>query len=350
LAGAATGLALAMKFSAVLLAPIFVLLLLARWREARRIWKWLPLVGVVAWLVLMLVYAPEWKPAPALSAAEAERIGVPGWFQKLRPVLVPPGFFKGIAMVAAHGEHGHEAFLWGEWSTKGWWYYFPLALWWKLPVPFLLLTVAGLGLWLARVRRWNFSEAVPWVAALAWLALAMLQTINIGVRHVLPMMPLLAVGAAQQWSRLSVRWRVAGWALCGWLAVAMAVAYPFYIEYFNEFAGGTRNGYRCLVDSNYDWGQDAKRLQAWLAARGNPKVYLRFFGPGKAIQHYGIRYEPASPEKARQAKEGLLVISASALMKPDWRWLDQEHKPLARIGQTLLVYEIGALHREQERD
>jgi hypothetical protein len=337
LAGGAMGLALVMKFSAVLLAPIFAVLLLAKWCETRMVWKWLPLVALAAWAVVMLVYAPYWKPAPALSAVEAARIGVPGWFQTLRPVLVPPGFFKGIAMQAEHAAFGHEAFLCGEWGAKGWWYYFPLALAWKLPVPLLVLTLAGLSLWLVRLRQWSFAEAAPWVAAFVFLALAMTSTINIGVRYVLPMLPLLAVGTAQQLSR---SWRVAVWMLCAWLAVATTLAYPFYIEYFNEFAGGTRYGYRRLVDSNYDWGQDAKRLQAWLAERGNPKVYLRFFGSGKAIQHYGIRYEPASPDKMRQAKEGLLVISASALMKPDWRWLDEQRKPIARIGQTLFVYEL----------
>jgi len=347
LAGGATGLALAMKFSAVLLAPIFVGLVgVFLWcrrgalREAQGFWKWLPLVAVVAWAVVLMVYAPYWKPAPALSVPEAARIGVPDWFQKLRPVLVPPGFFKGIAMQAEHAAFGHEAFLCGEWGAKGWWYYFPLALAWKLPVPLLALTLAALGLWLAQLREWSVAEAAPWVAALVYLAMAMTSTINIGVRYVLPMLPLLAVGAAQQLARLLRNWRVAAWVLCGWLAVATTLAYPFYIEYFNEFAGGTRNGSRYLVDSNYDWGQDAKRLQAWLSARGNPKIYLRFFGSGKAIQYYGIRYEAASPEKMRQTREGLLVISASALMKPDWRWLDEQRKPVARIGQTLFVYEL----------
>jgi len=341
LTGGATGLALAMKFSAVLLAPIFAVLLLARWREARTAWKWLPLVAIAAWVVVLLVYAPYWKPAPALTAAEAQRIGVPGWFQRLRPVLAPPGFFKGIAMQAEHAAFGHEAFLCGQWGEKGWWYYFPLALVWKLPVPLLILTLAALSLWLARLRRWNFAEAAPWMAALVFSALAMTSTINIGIRYVLPMMPWLAVGTAQQLCKLSRNWRVAAWAVCGWLVVTTAFAYPFYIEYFNEFGGGTRYGYRRLVDSNYDWGQDAKRLGAWLSEHGNPKVYLRFVGSSKAIQYYGVRYVAASPNTARLAKEGLLVISASALMKPDWRWLDEQRRPVARIGKSLFVYELG---------
>lgn len=37
--------------------------------------------------------------------------------------------------------------------------------------------------------------------------------------------------------------------------------YPHYLAYFNELAGGPRNGYQSLVDSNLDWGQDLKELR-----------------------------------------------------------------------------------------
>lgn len=347
-AGIATGVALAMKFSAVLLAPVYVVLIVAffwcnrrQWGGVNRFGKWLPLVAVSAWAVVLVVYAPHWKPAPALSAEDAARIGVPGWFQALRPVLVPADFFKGIALQVAHAAYGHEAFLCGEWRLKGWWYYFPLALLWKLPIPLLALTLTGGLMWLARVRRWEFAETVPWLSALAYLGLAMTSTINIGVRYLLPMMPLLSVGVAQQLTRQSRRWRVAAWGLCGWLAAIVLWAYPYYIEYFNELAGGPRYGYRRLVDSNYDWGQDGKRLRAWWWQRGCPKILLRFFGWGKAIQYYGITAEGATPEKVQQARQGTLVISASVLMRPEWRWLEQQRSPRERIGHALFVYDLG---------
>jgi len=349
LAGAATGVALAMKFSAILLAPIYLALIVVFFwtrREAGRFWKWLPLVAVGAGAVVMMVYAPHWKPAPPVTAAEAARIGVPGWFQKLRPVLIPPGFFKGIAMQAHHAAYGHEAFLCGEWRMKGWWQYFPLALFWKTPLALLGLTLGAFGLWLARARTWCLAEAAPWVAALVFLGLAMTSTINIGVRYLLPVAALTAVGAASQWVRQRRGWRVVAWLLCGWLAATTLLAYPFYIEYFNETVGGTSNGYRYLVDSNYDWGQDARRLHAWQTARGNPKIYLRFFGVGKAISYYGINAEPASPEKLRQAKQGTLVISVTHLMKPEWRWLREQKQPVERIGHTLFVYELSERVRD----
>ena len=40
-------------------------------------------------------------------------------------------------------------------------------------------------------------------------------------------------------------------------------AYPHYLSYFNQFGGGTAQGYRNVTDSNYDWGQDLKLLKDW---------------------------------------------------------------------------------------
>jgi len=48
----------------------------------------------VTWVVVLAVYAPEWRPAPPLNHVRAAEIGVPAWFQTLRPILVPPAFFK----------------------------------------------------------------------------------------------------------------------------------------------------------------------------------------------------------------------------------------------------------------
>ena len=41
--------------------------------------------------------------------------------------------------------------------------------------------------------------------------------------------------------------------------------YPHFTAFFNRAAGGPANGPRYLLDSNLDWGQDVKKLKAWLA-------------------------------------------------------------------------------------
>jgi hypothetical protein len=310
-------------------------------RGERGAWKYLPVIALVAALLVLLVYAPFWTPAPPIPAGQAGRIGVPGWFQLLRPVLVPPAFFKGLALQIAHAEFGHTAFLCGQWRQTGWWYYFPVAYFLKTPLPLLALTLAGLVLWIAGLRRFSFERATPWLAALVFFLLAMTGSINIGVRYLLPMVPLLAVGTASEITRRPRPVRFAGWLGVAWLLLVAVRAHPHYIEYFNECAGGPANGYTRLVDSNLDWGQDAGRLQQYLAEHAYTNAYIDYFGPPKALAYYGVAHQAVTGDQARALTNGTVIVSASLLMRPEWDWLRERQQPADRIGYTLFVYQIG---------
>ena len=72
--------------------------------------------------------------------------------------------------------------------------------------------------------------------------------------------------------------------------VESVTTWPNYLAYFNQLAGGPRQGYRHLVDSSLDWGQDLPGLARWLernVASGTP-VYLSYFGTGNP-DYYHIR-------------------------------------------------------------
>ena len=173
LCGLSCGGALTMKFTALVLAPILLVIggVDAMTRKGwRSCWRHVPVMVIAAAGVVLAVYAPFWDPAPRLPSEQVAKIGVPAWFQVLRPVLIPPDFFKGLALQAAHAASGHDAFLCGQWRQTGWWYYFPVALALKTPLPLLLLTAVGLLLWLTGLGRFSFKHAVAWLAALVYPA------------------------------------------------------------------------------------------------------------------------------------------------------------------------------------
>jgi hypothetical protein len=70
--------------------------------------------------------------------------------------------------------------------------------------------------------------------------------------------------------------------------------FPHHLSYFNPLAGGPRHGYRHLVDSSFDWGQDLPALAAWRDARaaaGDARpIRLSYFGS------YDPRHEIAGVE------------------------------------------------------
>ena len=354
LAGVALGLALATKYSAIVLGPTFVVLwLLHCWRHRAAptmTWKHALAVGAVAYGVILVTYIPHWAPAPSIDPARAAKLGIPSWFLTLRPILIPSEYFKGLAIQLQRVATGNDAYLNGNWSYSGWWYYFPLAFAFKTPIPFLLFAAVRLVLVVRWHRQATFDGLAAWAATAVYLLFAMHSKVDIGVRHILPVYPLVSVAAAcavGRWMTRSMTTKVqkfATWCIAALPAAALVstlLAYPFFISYMNPLAGGVQRGYEHLLDSNFDWGQDVKRLKQFLEERGIRRIYLQYFGTQAAIEYYQIPNDFVGSEQARQIQRGWLVISINALMRPEWQWLREAHQPVDRIGSTLFVFKFG---------
>lgn len=290
--------------------------------------------------------------------------------------LLPEAYLYGAAYVAKKGLTRASYFR-GEYSMEGFALYFPWAFTIKTPLPALALF--GLGLWAGwqRLRQRPVAglakpSPLAWgaiVFAAVYLAALGSSALNLGVRHLLPMTPFLAIAAGGFWPRdaeaaaSSGRWRrPALGLLLVWQAVATIAAAPHFLGYFNELVGGWRNGHRHLADSNLDWGQDLLRLEErlreekqggpiWLAQAGFPPLppgletlgVRQLFGEGRTSPH------PA-PIGA-----GLFVVSATELVgvyRPlaraeAWReprWIDQYERMAAereREGGRLLSSSAG---------
>ena len=231
--------------------------------------------------------------AGALVLWAGYRFSVGSRFGSYVPGGVPipaPELIEGIRELALHNEHGQSAYLFGEFRRYGWWYFFPVALAVKSPIP--LLVLGGIGTALAASRshgsqRW--ALLAPALAAAAILAVCMPAPINIGVRHVLPMYPLMAVmagyGAARLWNAGTRRTlaRVTVAALISWQVVSSVAAHPDYLPFFNVLAG--RHPERVLLDSDLDWGQDLKRLADTARVRRIPELSLAYFGTADVTRH-----------------------------------------------------------------
>jgi hypothetical protein len=150
----------------------------------------------------------------------------------------------------------------------------------------------------------------------------------------------MAVVVGVQAARASRSIRIVTWILCGWLVFVAFPAHWHYIAYFNELVGGPANGQNHLIDSNFDWGQDSKRLKQWMAANEVEHTYLDYFGTGVAIEYHKIPDTRVTPDQARTFRDGWLVVSATRLMRPEYAWL-RECVPAARVAYTLFVYRFS---------
>ena len=255
--------------------------------------------------------------------------------QGLLRLPLPAGkLLWGIGSAFLHVKLGHGSFLLGEIRHNGWWYFFPVVLAVKTPVPFLLLALTGLGLLL----RGGWRAAAPAAAAVAILLVCLPSTINLGVRHILPIYPLLAIAGAAALGALW-RWRRAAVALpLVWLAVNTVQAHPDHLPWFNELAGAHPE--RILVESDLDWGQDLTRLRNTLRARGATSVSLAYFGQADPVRHGipGVR----RLERGQPATGWVAVSLHELVLNPaGYVWL--EGVPSELVGRSVRLYHLPPL-------
>jgi 4-amino-4-deoxy-L-arabinose transferase-like glycosyltransferase len=227
--------------------------------------------------------------------------------------ILPESYLYGFATVIAYSRE-RLAFLNGVVTIGGSHAFFPYTTLVKTTIPGLLLVLGAMAVvvmaWRQRrtaapAAAWlpDFYEWTPLLLGIGvYGASAVSSSLNIGHRHLLPLIPLVmvlvgVVGSVvasplrQAWPFRPAKFprdrsglaAAAVAALLLWHAGESLAIAPHYLAYFNELVGGPSQGYRHLVDSSLDWGQDLPSLKDWLDREGlqgpnHPPVYLSYFG------------------------------------------------------------------------
>jgi len=346
----ALGLAQASKFSALFLIPALGVTALVHWfmtpgeeRRPRNLLKLMGWMALIVFAMLITVWAIYGFKLGQLRG-ESFQIPASAYINELRAMM-------------RRIDRGNPTFLLGSYSQEGWWYYFPVAFAVKTPLPTLIMIFASFAFaWKTKA----LTKSLPLLIPVAiYFAISMMVTLNIGYRHLLPVLPLLFVFASQM---AEIRWKAnskMAWALsvlAVWLAVGTWSISPHYIAYFNEIAGGPEGGKRALVDSNLDWGQDLIGLREYMKREGIESVKLSYFGSAYP-EAYGINYEPlpgfirhwwpynTSPPVLTNLAPGVYAISVTNLQGPLFPKHDlyaqfRKRKPDAMIGYSIYIYRL----------
>ena len=379
------GVALATKFSTVYLVPIFLIQGLLGIRrnpragpEAGALLLRIAAIGVGALAVVVAIYAPvtsrmdpgEQRVLIHEMVAERGAPGVSAALESLTRFSRPLAhYLGGLASVARQNIIGGGVnYLLGKTSVSGFPAYFLFAFLAKSTLAFLLLT----GVLLARLSRDRVArEEAPLflLPVLVLFAVSAGASYNIGIRHLLPVYPLLALAGAGTIARLS---QAGGWrrraatALFAGLpllcAAELASIHPHELSYFNPLAGGPIGGRRILSDSNVDWGLDLKRLGSELVRRGVTDPTVCYFGGDDVPYRTGVPDFAAEPFvrgrlvaiSAFQLAEGPefyayhgapLVSRAVEILR---RELSARGRLIGRVGKSIDLYDLpprGAVAR-----
>ncbi|MBP6855458.1 MAG: glycosyltransferase family 39 protein [Candidatus Pacebacteria bacterium] len=302
------------------------------------------------------------------------------------PVLRSFGhYLLGVLMVMQRASGGNTAYFLGNVGAGGWWYYFPVVYFFKESLPALCMIALGLVAALWRMikpaghlprQKWysyillNTSECVMIGFVLLYWAYSIKSPLNIGVRHILPTIPfmyilatvsikkILAKRAQRAEGKISttVVFGVVFALLLLWVAAETTRAYPYYLSYFNQMGGGVSEGWRKVTDSNYDWGQDLKRLQLFTQEHTIPAIAVDYFGGGDVSYYLGEKAYYWNSAKGNPLHYGITwfaisINSLSGAKAPtvpgferkdidSYPWLSDWEHPFARIGTSIFVYKL----------
>lgn len=392
---------------------------------------------IIALLVIFAVYALFTFNYPhERQIADSQKIlesFSPQWIAKISlfftesSFLRPLGeYFLGFLMVFQRATGGNTGYFLGEVSNLGWWYYFPVVFFLKETIPTLLIILFGTlfscihifkGIKKERslIKRFseylgtNFAEFSMFIFIVIYWVYSMKSPLNIGIRHLIPTLPFLYIlatsGLKTAFNTLfssnqqgiqsiqSKNFSVAGYTyertdtkkvtmrriglgiLIVWLIGETLFASPYFLSYFNQIGGSTFGGFRYVADSNYDWGQDLKRLKIWVEEKNNDtdpnndikKIAIDYFGGGNPTYYLGsdrvvdwnsVKGNPRTENIEWLAVSGNILVQASGKKmgtfeqknEDRYLWL-HELKPTSadyvpiptpdvRIGTSIFVYHL----------
>ena len=422
-AGLGFGAAEVMKFSTILLIPVYILLTIiffaAAYRKNGRVgafrsgWHflWGPALIFIIGLVIVIyplyaIFTANYPQARQMSDTRAiigylvlptaphnlshylATIDIWGAGRALTRPLSE--YLLGVIMVLERISGSDISYFLGKVYAHGTTFYFPVVYSLKETLPVLLLIGLGSTGAIVRMiqsiarREWKLRryilENFPLFAMLVFVALywiwSMASPLNIGVRHIIPTIPLiylLLTSSVKKWFEelspgMSGVWNLRNLLLIIlplWLIAESALAYPNYLSYYNELGGGTRNGYRLAADSNYDWGQDMYALNDWLKAHPEvDKLALDLFGGSNPDYYLGDKYVGWSSELGSPASRGIhwfavsITILQNAIQpatynrnpKDEYSWLTAIRQkepgvggvptPDYRVGTSIFIYKL----------
>jgi Dolichyl-phosphate-mannose-protein mannosyltransferase len=379
LGGAVAGAALSNTPAMVFLPPCVLAIVLCRWwalrgetavplRQAVRLcvrlwWRPVALTLVAACVVLWGGYRFAVRPLSEIVERPAHDIAalkLPGPLQRLAlkvvvadPSLPAPEFFKGILGAAAENRKLYPAYLFGQVRRGGWWYFYFCVLAFKTPPLLLIFSLIGIWLALARFRKErDWRIAAPAISVVAILLVAMPIKVNLGIRHILFVYPLLAILAAfagyEIWQRRARGPRLVPVALGVLLflhVLSTAWIHPNYLTYTSIFAGRHPED-RLLFGGDVDGGQDIVRLPQALAEHNVQNLHLRLYTSADLAQMNLPPFQSLAPY---QRTTGWIAISILPLRAGDglwnglhqdgYRWLDA-YQPVACVGKTIRLFYV----------
>ena len=414
LTGVVLGLAELSKTTMILFYPLWPLLWLAyRWPQRKTISfvRWRSEAGMlflrmaIGVYVLNLGYLGEGSFMPlkefrfvsqtlagkSVFSFEGGNRFAESWLGEI-PMPFPANYVVGIDIQQRDFENfSRPSYLRGEYQEKGWWYYYGYAILVKAPLGTLGLALVSLLAFGFRIGP-RIAKGDALILLAPAVVIFVVASSKFGFSHhsryILPCIPFVFICLSGLATNIQV-FATTIWAICsrprlissigrrrgaysaigavslcllGWTIASSLAVYPHSISYFNELAGGPKNGPTHLINSNVDWGQDLLFLENWIAQRNSASaspVHLAFYN---FYNPFDLEFDHIEPWPFRDGEmneeamvpDGVYAISVNLLYEFPWPVRDRAggrytidqrplaflrtQEPIGRAGHSIRIF------------
>jgi hypothetical protein len=288
------------------------------------------------------------------TARSLQQISLLGVSIQNIPIPLPEDFIYGIDLQKLDFESGRlDSYLLGEWRNKnGWWYYYLIGMIVKVPLGTVILFFYLIFL---QIRYKVYEQKTLIFLAVPPIILFVFISSQTGFsrhfRYVLPVFPFIfiAISGIFNRDRLKKLFYVPIFLLL-WSITSCLYIFPHTLSFFNEIAGGPKNGYRYMLDSSIDWQQDLYFLRKWINTHPEVNVlYVDYYGDNEPylfdINTMDVSESIANYKKTGIWSPGWYAISVHELYHQNSVYhYFKEIKPVATIGFSINIYHIQDIY------
>jgi hypothetical protein len=213
------------------------------------------------------------------------------------PLPLPYSYVQGLDMLQYHGEIGaghpesthHGSFVGNKAKDRGgFWYYYLYTGFYKIPIPTLLLLVAGFFIVIFGPAKHFFHKHIWYLLPFSFffIVLSCFNPFQNGFRHFLLIYPFCFLFIAAAVSFIGKHFsygRFVTAAMGLYMIVSSAIYFPWLIAYTNEFITDKKTVFRKIKDSSIDYGQNVQQLGKFRIKHPGYSLAIPGPKPGKYI-------------------------------------------------------------------
>lgn len=269
------------------------------------------------------------------------------------PLPISYHYLKVFGWVFFRSQLGQTAFILNQFSSSGWWYYFPVTLFFKLhPITIIGFLISLVSFFAEKRNRQIYS--CIFLTIFFYLIVASTSGINTGIRLIFPIIPLIFILSGLSISQLRNKIPLLLPLILLMVGYSSLSTFPHYLGYLNNAAGPSSQHHLVLADSNLDWGQDLKHLSQYLdTLPKDTPIKMNLFGV-ITPEIYGHNYPLYGPSWIREDNaeyscspldNTLFIISTNQLIglyldnRDCFSWL-KEKTPITTVGTSIFVYDL----------